>query len=116
MQHFERFVENIARLVKRDAMQTELERRHAASDANLETSAAQVVEHADLFDQPQRLVKRQQVNQRTEMEALRMLGRSREKDVRRRGHPERGRMMLRDVEAEDPGTVVIFHQLQPFLV
>jgi hypothetical protein len=36
-----------------------LERRHAAADAELEPSAAHLVEHADFLDQAQRMIERQ---------------------------------------------------------
>jgi hypothetical protein len=46
------------------------ERRHAASDAELEPPAAHLVEHADFLDQTQRMIERQQVDQGTQAQRL----------------------------------------------
>src|SRR5579885_3478900 len=116
MQHLECFLEDVACVIERDAMESELERRDSSADADLEPAAAQMVEHANLFDQAQRLIERQQVNQRAEMQPPGMLGGGGKKDVGRRRHPERGRMMLRDMETEDSAAIVILHQLEPLLV
>ena len=46
----------------------------AAADADLEPPVAQVVEHADLFDQAERVMQRKHVDARAESQARRALG------------------------------------------
>ncbi len=92
-----------------------LERRYAASDADFEPPARHVVEHADLFDQAQRAIERQQVDQRAQPEIARSLGRGGQKQIWRRRHPERRRMMLGNVVAPDARLLVGLDQPQPLL-
>ena len=76
-QHLERFVVHRAGLRKVERIVRGLERRHAAADAEFEPPAAQLVEHADFLDQPQRMIERQQIDQRAEAQffgALRQRG------------------------------------------
>src|SRR5262252_1459686 len=50
----------LARPVGRiDAEEADFERRNAAAHPQLEPSTAQLVEHADLFDEPDRMIERQ---------------------------------------------------------
>ena len=89
----------------RDLVIAELERRHAAADADLEPAVAQMIEDADLLGQPQRRIERQQIDQRPEPHAL---GRARDRaeiDARHRHEIERRRMVLGDVQAIDAGLV-----------
>jgi hypothetical protein len=57
-----RFRVNLLRVLRRDAVVFELDGRGTAPEADVEASAAQLVEHADFFDQPQRMVKRHRPN------------------------------------------------------
>src|SRR5262249_37335691 len=57
----------------------ELLRHRAAAEADLEPPAAQLIEHADLLDHPQRVIERQRVDQRTEAQPPRALRDSGEK-------------------------------------
>jgi hypothetical protein len=52
---------------------------------DVETPAAQVVEHADLLDQPERMMQRQNVHARAEPQAVRALGHRGQEDVLRWG-------------------------------
>ena len=65
---------------------SQLERRDAAADADLEPAVAQMVEHADLLDEAQRRVERQQIDQRPEVDAAASAARSR-RDRRREPAP-----------------------------
>jgi hypothetical protein len=47
-----------------------LDRRDAAPDAELEAPSAELVEHADLLDQAQRVVERKHIDQRAEAQFL----------------------------------------------
>src|SRR5215475_1452390 len=51
---------------KIEAVSPGLERRHAAPDPELEAPTAHLIEHADFLDQAQRMVERQQIDQRSE--------------------------------------------------
>ena len=57
-------------LCKVEAVGPGLERRHAAADAELEAPAAHLIEHADFLDQAQRMIERQQIDQRAEAQCL----------------------------------------------
>ena len=98
-----------------DAVIADLDRRDALADAEQEPAAAHLVEHADFFGQPQRMIERQRVDQRAEMQPLGAL-RDRRKDARRRGHPERREMVLGAMIAVEAGTVVGLDQLEAVLV
>ena len=84
--------------------------------ANVEPSPAQVVEHADLLDQAQRIIGGQNVNQGAETDARRALGRGRQKKARRRRHVQRRAVMLGDVVAIKALLFGAFDQLQALLV
>src|SRR3979411_1718903 len=71
--------------------------------AALATPMAQMVEQADLLDQPQRRIERQEVDQGAEPHAF---GGARERpqiDARHRHHVERRGVVLGDVQAVDAG-------------
>ena len=59
-----------ARPLEIDAIGVELHRRDTASDPDIEPATAQVIEHAQLFQEPQRMVERQQIKQRAEADVL----------------------------------------------
>ena len=73
--------------------------RDAAADAELQPAAAELVEHADFFGKPQRMIKGQDVDQRTKPQRPGALRYRAKKDARRRRHAERREMMLGDVVA-----------------
>ena len=104
------------RLVVLDAEIGNLEGRDALADADLEPAAAHLVEHADLFDQAQRIVKRQGIDQRAEAQSLGALRHRREEYARRRRHAERRRVVLRQVIGVEAGAVIRLDQLQAALI
>ena len=63
--------------------------RRPTADAELEPTAGEVIEHADLFSQSKRRVHRQQVDARYEFDACRSLRQRGEKDTRRRRNAKR---------------------------
>jgi len=78
----------------------------APSDTDLQASATQVVEHADLFDQPERMVQRQDVDTRPESHALRALRHATQEHVlRRRQAVNRRRVVLGQVIGVEAGPV-----------
>jgi len=101
----ERVDEDIARLLVIDLVILELERRHAAANAHFHPPVAEVVEDANLLDQPQRRIERQEINQRAEPHALGRARHGTEIDPRHRDHVERRGVMLRHVQAIDAGLV-----------
>ena len=111
----ERIHEDLARLIVRDLVEVELERRDPAPHADLEPAVAQVIEHADFLDQAQRRIERQEIDQRPQPHAR---GRARDRaqiDARHRHHVERGGMMLRHVQAIDAGRLGRDRELQPLV-
>ena len=90
-----------------------LERRHAAADAELEPPAAQLVEHADFLDQPQRMIERQQINQRAEAQLLGALRQRGEENSRRSRATDRRAVMLGEVIAVKARAVVSLGKPQP---
>jgi hypothetical protein len=66
---------------------------------------AQLIEHADFLDQPQRRVERQQVDERPEPHASGRAGDRAEVDAGHRHHVERRAVMLGDMQAIDAGFV-----------
>ena len=79
--HVEGVLEVLRRLLEIHAIGGELGRRDAAPDADIEPAAAQMIEHAQLFVEPQRMVERQQEQQGTEPDARGLARRRREIDV-----------------------------------
>ena len=70
----ERFVVEATDFGVRDTKMADLECRDATPNTELETPPAQVIEHANLFDQPERSVERQNIDQRPEKDAAGALG------------------------------------------
>src|SRR5215470_10745214 len=58
--------EDVARILVRDLVIAELERRDAAADADIEPAMAEMVENADLLGEPQRRIERKEINERPE--------------------------------------------------
>ena len=75
-----------------------------------------LIEHADFFDQPDRMIERQQIDHRSEPQGFGALRDRRQIDAGRRGHAERRRMVLRDVVAVDAGAFIGLRQAQAIFV
>ena len=114
--HLERFLEHRARARRIEAVIADLVGGHAAPHAELEPSAAQVVEHADLADQPEGRVQGQQIDERAQPNAARALRRGGEEHRRRRRHAERRGVMLGQVIAEESRRFRLLQELQPIFV
>jgi len=65
-----------------------------AADADLEPPIAQVVEHADLFDQAERMMQREHVDAGAESQAGRALSHAGQEDVLGRGETVDGRRVM----------------------
>src|SRR5215510_4690047 len=66
----EGLVINLSGLREVEAVSACLERRHAAPDPELEPPAAHLIEHADFLDQAQRMIERQEIDERAEAQRL----------------------------------------------
>ena len=104
------------RLVGIGAVVLDLDRHRAAAEADLEAAAAQLVEHADFLDQPQRMVERHRPHQRTEAKPLRALRDGGQEHARRGRHAERRRMVLGEVISVETRAVIGLGNLQAILV
>ena len=87
--------------------------RDAAADPELEAAAAQLIDHANLFDQAERVVKRQQIDQRAETQFRRALRQRREDQRGGGGGAEWRRVVLGDVIAVEAGAIVGLGDGQP---
>jgi len=68
--------------------------------------AAQLVEHADFFDQPQRMIERQQINQRAEAQLFGALRQRGEENSRRSRAADRRAVMLGEMIGVEARAVV----------
>src|SRR5215470_14024078 len=109
----EGLVIDFAGLREIEAVSASLERRHAASDPELEPPATHLIEHADFLDQAQRMIERQEIDEGAEAQRLGALRYGREKQPGRGGAAERRRVVLGDVVAIDAAAVIGFDQLEP---
>ena len=95
--------------------------RHLVGDdppahAEVEAAARELVEHADLFDESERVVERQAVHTRAQTDAPGPLGGRGEEDAGHRRQPERRRVVLGQVVGIEAGGVVFLQEAQPALV
>ena len=104
------------RLVRIDAEIVQFMRRRAAADADLDPALAQMIQHADFFGKPQRMMRRQHVDQRAEPQAFGTLRHRRQKHAGRWRQIERRRMVLAHVVGAEPGAIVELDQLQPIFI
>ncbi len=77
-----------------DVEELHLDRRGAAADPEVEPPPAQLVEHADLLERPQRVVQVQQHDQGPQPQPAGALGHRRQEHVRRGGQAMRRAVML----------------------
>ena len=115
-QHLQCLGVHMKRLLVIDAVKPGLNGRSTASDADLEPAAAQLIEHADFLDQPQRRVQRQHVDHWTESHARGPLRNGSEKDTGRGRHAQRRTVMLGQVVAAESRLLRGHDQLQTILV
>ena len=78
--------------------------------------AREVIEHADLLDQPQRVVERQAVDARAEPDTSGPLAGRRQEDAGHRRQAERRHVVLGQMVRGEARGVVLLEQLQPALV
>jgi hypothetical protein len=85
------------RLIRVDPEIVQLMRRGAAADADLDAAAAEMIQHADLLGESQRMMRRQHIDQCAEANARGALRDGGEEHARRRRQIERRRVMLAHV-------------------
>ena len=103
-------------LLRIDTEIGDLHRRRAAPEADVQTSAAQLVEHGDLFGEAQGMIERQRINHRAKAQLLRALCDGAEENIWRRRHAERCRVMFGQMIGVEAGTIINLDQLQAFLI
>src|SRR5262249_52158880 len=82
----------------------------------VEPPIREMIEHADLFDQPERIVERQAVHARPQPDAPRSLGGGREEDAGNRRQAERRGVVLGQMIGGEPRGVVLLEELKTALV
>ena len=90
----QRFVEAFLGGGRVDAEERRFVGRGAATDAEFEPAAAHDVEHADLFDQPQRMIEAQRIGERPEAKLGRTLGDGGEEQAGRGRRAQRRAVVL----------------------
>ena len=70
VEDIENVIEIPARLAKVHPIGLELHRGNTAPEADVESPIAEMIEHAQLLEQPQRMVEREKIEQRAEPDAL----------------------------------------------
>ena len=92
-----------------------LDRRHAATDTEVEAAVGEVVDHAHVFDDLHRVVQRQQLDHRAEADVLRDLRSGSDEHLLVRCHAQIRPVVLGEVEAGEPGFVGHLDQIEPIL-
>src|SRR6185295_1232926 len=71
---FDTFVVHSLRVFRLAAVQSDLNRGCPSAEPDLEPAAAKLIEHRNFFYEPQRIVERQRIDERTEMKPPCALG------------------------------------------
>src|SRR5262249_7830215 len=90
--------------------------RGATAKADLQPSAAHLIKHTDFLDQPNRMVKRQRIDQWAETKSLRALRHGSQEHAGRRRHAEWRRVMFRNMIGVESCLVISFDKLEACLV
>ena len=98
------------------AIEGNLIRHGAAPETDFQPPAAHVIEHADFFEHPQRMVRGQRINEGTEAQPPGALPDCRQEHAGRWRHAERREVMLGDMVGVEAEAVESFDHLQPLLV
>ncbi len=115
-QDLQRFEIHLLPLIGINPVISSLDRRNAAPDAEIETAAADLVEHADFLRHSERMVQRQGIDQRPETQVLRALSDRGKEHAGRGGKAQRRRMMLGGMIRVEATAIVSLDQLQSLLV
>ena len=96
-----------------DAVEPDLDRRNAAPHPIQKAPAAHLVEHADLIDQPQRVIERQQIDHRPKAQLPGPLRDGGQEHSGRRCIAERRVVVFGEMIAIETRTVVGLNKLEP---
>ena len=111
----EALVEALAPALPVDVEEADLDRRDAGAHTELQAAAAEVIEHADLVDEPQWVIERQAVDERPQTQRRGALRRGGEEDARRGGVAERRAVVLGEVVGVEPGVLVALDEREALL-
>src|ERR1700674_4507069 len=78
-----------------NAVEADLDRRHSSTDTELEATMAHLIKHANFFNQPDRMIEGQRINQRAESKTLCPLRTRRQEQARRRSQAKGRAVVLR---------------------
>src|SRR6185437_7259541 len=112
----ERLFIELGFLIRIDPEIAGFDRRDAAADAELEASPAHLIEHANLFDQVERMMDGQGVDKRAEAQLPSALRERRHEDARRRGDAQRRAVVLGHVVAVIPAAIIGLGEGEALLV
>src|SRR4029077_6067347 len=113
---FQSFCIDLLGLCGIESIKRGLDRGGAAAEADLQPPAAHLIEHADLLDEPNGMVKWQRINQRAEAEPARALRYGSQKHAGRRRHAERCRVMFRHMIGIETRLIISLDELEACLV
>ena len=114
-QDLQRFLAALAAFVRVQTEPLQLHRPDAATNAHVQSARGQVVQHADLLDQPHRVIQRQDVHHGADPQSRRRLRQRRQEHVRRRRHIQRGEVVLGNVVADEAQLLGFLEQLDLLL-
>ena len=97
--------EHVARFFVIDVVIAQLERRHAAADADLQPAMAEMIEHGDFLQHPKWRIKRQQIAQRPQPHVARLARQRGEEQARRGRHVDGRGVMLGQMHAPEAGFI-----------
>src|SRR5262245_18832180 len=107
---------DLLRLCRVESIEGSFGGRGSTAEADLQSSPAHLIEHTDFFDQPNRMVKRQRIDQWAETKSLRALCYSSQKYAGRGCHAEGRRVMLGNVIGIEAHLIISLDKLEACLV
>ena len=90
-------------------------RGDATADTNLEAAVRKLVDHADFFEQAERVIERKEIHQRAELELLRLAGGRSKEDGLRWRLAERFLVVFSEVVAVEAQFIGTGEQFKPFV-
>jgi hypothetical protein len=106
LEYFQRFGKLPGTLGRVGAVEANFDWKSAPAYTELEAAAAHLIEHANLFDQPQAMIEREQINEGPEANSLGPLRHCRLENAGRRRLTQWRAMVLGQVVGVEPAAVV----------
>src|SRR5215510_12522068 len=107
---------DLLRFCRIESIKGSFNRRGTTAKADLQPSTAHLIKHTDFLDQPNRMVKRQRVDQGAETKSLRALPHGSQEYAGRRCHPEGRRVMLGNMIGIEAYLIISLDKLEACLV